>query len=246
MTALMSHGPLSICAGRARFSRPLTIFAARNVCRSIFSSTLVRGSSGWAPSRSICVKLEMPVSGVLTSWATPAASRPIDAIFSEICSCSSSWTLVEMSSTMTIVPVIASCASRSGVAATLTSSAARAVVPRRQRHAVIGRPLGGLDGAGAEHLDNRTVEQLVERAADGVLVPHAVELFQLAVPADDSAVAIEHRQPVVQRLENVLAELTHAIDLVGLGPQLAIEPAVFERRRRLRRHRRQEVPCLHC
>ena len=68
------------------------------------------------------MKLEIPVSGVLTSWATPAASRPIDAIFSEICSCSSSCTLVEMSSTITIVPVIASCASRSGVAATFTSS----------------------------------------------------------------------------------------------------------------------------
>ena len=31
---------LSTCAGRARFSRLLTIFAARNVCRSIFSSSL--------------------------------------------------------------------------------------------------------------------------------------------------------------------------------------------------------------
>ena len=40
MTALRSTGPLSTCAGRARLSRPLTIFAARNVCRSIFSSTL--------------------------------------------------------------------------------------------------------------------------------------------------------------------------------------------------------------
>ena len=61
---------------------------------------------GSAPSSSICVKLEMPVSGVFTSCATPAASRPIDAIFSEICSCSSSCTRVEMSSTMTIVPAI--------------------------------------------------------------------------------------------------------------------------------------------
>ena len=122
MTALMSTGPLSTCAGRARFSSPLTIFAARNVCRSIFSSTFVVGSSGSAPSSSICVKLEMPVSGVLTSCATPAASRPIDAIFSEICSCSSSCTRVEMSSMMTIVPAIAPSESRSGVVARLTSS----------------------------------------------------------------------------------------------------------------------------
>ena len=60
ITALTSTAPLSVCAGRARLRRPLTIFAARNVCRSIFSSTFVLGSSGSAPCRSICVKLEMP------------------------------------------------------------------------------------------------------------------------------------------------------------------------------------------
>ena len=48
------------------------------------SSSRVCGSCGSAPSSSICVKLEIPVSGVLTSCATPAASKPIDAIFSEI------------------------------------------------------------------------------------------------------------------------------------------------------------------
>ena len=90
MTALTSTGPVSTCAGRARLSRPLTIFAARNVWRSIFSSTCVFGSSGSVPCMSICTKLEMPVSGVFTSCATPAARRPMDAIFSEICSCSSS------------------------------------------------------------------------------------------------------------------------------------------------------------
>ena len=35
--------------GRARLSRLLTIFAARNVCCSIFSSSCVRGSSGVGP-----------------------------------------------------------------------------------------------------------------------------------------------------------------------------------------------------
>ena len=94
-------------AGRDSVSRPFTIFAARNVWRSIFSSSRVRGILGSAPSRSICVKLEMPVSGVFTSCATPAASRPIEAIFSEICSCSSSWTRAVTSSTMTIVPAVA-------------------------------------------------------------------------------------------------------------------------------------------
>ena len=68
------------------------------------------------------MKLEMPVSGVFTSCATPAASRPIDAIFSEIWSCSSSCTRDEMSSTITMVPAIAPSESRSGVVATFTSS----------------------------------------------------------------------------------------------------------------------------
>ena len=51
------------------------------------------------------MKLEMPVSGVFTSWATPAASRPIDAILSEICSCSSSCARAVTSSTMMTVPL---------------------------------------------------------------------------------------------------------------------------------------------
>ena len=43
MTALRSTGAASPADGRARFSRLLTIFAARNVCRSIFSSSCVFG-----------------------------------------------------------------------------------------------------------------------------------------------------------------------------------------------------------
>ena len=135
-------------AGRARFSRLLTILAARNVWRSIFSSSLVCGSSGSDRSSSICVKLEMPVSGVLTSCATPAASRPIAAIFSDICSCSSSWARSVMSSMITIVP--ATCrpsASRSGATATFTSSRAAARAARRERHPEERRAFGRSAGA---------------------------------------------------------------------------------------------------
>jgi len=70
MMMLMStvdRSPDAPAAGRDNVRRPLTILAARNVCRSIFSSRRVRGSSGSAFSSSICVKLEIPVSGVLTS-----------------------------------------------------------------------------------------------------------------------------------------------------------------------------------
>ena len=108
MTALRSTGPRSLALGppwRDRCSSPLTIFAARNVWRSIFSSSFVRWSAGSAPSSSICVKLAMPVSGVLTSCATPAASRPMDAIFSDTCSCFSSSTRAVMSSRISTEPV---------------------------------------------------------------------------------------------------------------------------------------------
>ena len=53
-------------------------------------------------------------------------------------------------------------------------------------------------------------------------------------------------EAVVQRLEDVLAELAHPLELVGLGAELAIEPPVLERRRRLRRHRRRAAPCPRC
>ena len=46
----------------------------------------------------------MPARGVFTSWATPAARRPIEAIFSECWSCSSSRTRAVTSSRIRIVP----------------------------------------------------------------------------------------------------------------------------------------------
>src|SRR5213078_4790012 len=44
---------------------------------------------------------------------------------------------------------------------------------------------------------------------------------------------IEHEQAVVERLENVLVERTHPIELERLDVQLAIEAGVFKRRRNL-------------
>ncbi len=63
------------------------------------------------------------MSGVFTSWATPAASSPIEAIFSEIWSCSSSFTRAVVSSTITIVPATLPSGVRSGATAAFTSSA---------------------------------------------------------------------------------------------------------------------------
>ena len=44
------------------------------------------------------------MSGVLTSWATPAARMPMEAIFSECWSCSSRPMRTVTSSTMMMVP----------------------------------------------------------------------------------------------------------------------------------------------
>ena len=217
MTELTSTGPLSTCAGRARFSSPLTIFAARNVWRSIFSSTLVFGSSGSAPCISICAKLEMPVSGVLTSCATPAASNPIDAIFSDICSCSSSCTRVEMSSTMSIVPAMAPSESRSGVVATFTSRRRGGSCRVGERHAIEGgafRRLASVRTAATSKKPESNSSS--SRPVDRLLVADAVELFEPTIPAHHPVVAIEYGDTVVQRLEDVLAELAHAVELIGL------------------------------
>ena len=56
-TTLRSTGPRSCeaCPPRASVSSPFTIFAARKVWRSIFSSSFVSGDSGSAFSSSIWV-----------------------------------------------------------------------------------------------------------------------------------------------------------------------------------------------
>ena len=141
---------------------------------------------------------------------------------------------------ITMVPAIAPSESRSGVVATLTSSR-RAVAWRvGERHAVERRAFGRLAPRRAQHLEEARIEDLLEPAPDRLFVAHAVQLFEAAVPAHDAVVAIDDREAVVERLEDVLAELAHPLELVGLDVQLAVEPAVLERRRRLRRDRREQ------
>src|SRR5438477_431929 len=75
-----------------RSRRLLTRAEARNVCCSIFFSSLYFGSSGPTSLRRSCAYEEMPVSGVFTSCATPAARRPREARRSLSCSSRSSRT----------------------------------------------------------------------------------------------------------------------------------------------------------
>ena len=59
-----------------------------------------------------------------------------------------------------------------------------------------------------------------ERAADRRVARDAVETLERAVPAHDPLVRVEHHQPVVERLEDVLVELAHPAELLGLEVQL--------------------------
>ena len=108
---------------------------------------------------------------------------------------------------MTMVPTISAAESRSGVAPDVDQQPARRIVPRRHRDPVVGGAFRRFRRGAANHPDDAGVEQCVERLADRGLVAHAVQFLHLAVPPHDVAVAVEHRESVVQRLENVLAEL---------------------------------------
>ena len=63
------------------------------------------------------------MSGVLTSWATPAASTPMEAIFSECWSCSSRRMRTVTSSMMMMVPQRSPEPTLNGATETLTRSA---------------------------------------------------------------------------------------------------------------------------
>ena len=116
---------------------------------------------------------------------------------------------------------------------------ARRVVARRQRHAIERRALDRLAPRSQDFHEHR-IEQFAEPPADGVFVPDAVQLLEAAVPAHHAVLAIDHREPVVERFEDVLAELPHPLELVRLHPQLPIETAVLERCRGLSGHGREQ------
>ncbi len=90
-------------------------------------------------------------------------------------------------------------------------------------------PSGELAQGPGHGLDEARVEDVAEATAHGGGGRHAVELFERAVPPEDAAVRIRDDQPVVERLQDVVAELAEAIELFGLDVKLAVEAAVLER-----------------
>jgi hypothetical protein len=107
------------------------------------------------------------------------------------------------------------------------------VVARRAQHQ-----------AAAQRLEEGAGEDLVERAAQHVLAPASAERLERAVPARDQALEVEHQDPRVHALEDVLVVLGQLLELVGLLAQALVEAAVHERRRRLRRQRLDQLDLL--
>jgi len=66
-----------------------------------------------------------------------------------------------------------------------------------------------------------------------------VQRLERRVPPDDAVVEVEDEQAIVERLENVLVEGAHAIELQRLHMKLAVQPRVFQRGRDLSGDRRQ-------
>ena len=109
-------------------------------------------------------------------------------------------------------------------------------MPGPEGHPIDGRAVRRIAPGVPQHVEEAIVEDIGERTPGCFLVSQAVEVLEPAVPSQDAIVAVDDRDPVVQRFEDVLAELPHPIELVGLDPELTVEAAVLERRGRLRRN----------
>ena len=64
------------------------------------------------------------------------------------------------------------------------------------------------------------------------------------VPPQHAIVEIDDDQPVGQRLDDAVAELAEPLDLVRLVAELAVQPRVLDRRRRLAGHRAEQAHVL--
>ena len=122
---------------------------------------------------------------------------------------------------------------RRRTAARLTSGTLNSVVPS-----------GFSSRAARSASTNCRVEDVQQPAADGVGARDAVERLERVVPADDLLVVVEHDQAVVERFEDVLVELAHPAELLGLEVKLAIQAAVLDRGRDLPGDRRQQREVL--
>src|SRR4029453_1015805 len=93
-----------------------------------------------------------------------------------------------------------------------------------------------LTASRAQGLDKRCFEDVGETTADGGGTRYAVERLERGIPTHDALLCVEHDEPVVERLQNVVVELAHPAELLGLEVQLTVEPPVLDGCGHLSRH----------
>ena len=162
----------------------------------------------------------MPVSGVLTSCATPAASRPIAAIFSDSRSCSSRFARSVMSSMTMIQPACAPSGVWNGAIAGVDEQR-RACVAVRRRRAARDRascPRGDSRRAATSVSTNGRLNSAAEPAARAPgrgrrrrALP--ARRFQRSTRSSRSTTT----SAVGERLDDAVAELAEPLDLVRLA-----------------------------
>ena len=113
-----------------------------------------------------------------------------------------------------------------------------------QRHARQRRAARAFGPRRPLRLHEWLVEHICELSADRIGARNAVKAFERTVPADDPLVGVEHHEPIVERFEDVLVELAHPAQFLGLEVELAVQAAVLDRRGHLAGHRRQERQIL--
>ncbi len=96
----------------------------------------------------------------------------------------------------------------------------------------------------AQRVEERLREHGVERLAQHLGALAAVEPLHRAVPAHDARVEVEHHDPRVEALQDVLVVVLEPAQLLGLLRQPLVEPSVHDRGGSLRRERLQRVDLL--
>src|SRR2546426_435205 len=120
ITLCRSSSACSLPLTRENLSGLLTMSEARKACLMIFSSVRPRGSSDGISGDSIWACEAITASGVFTSWATPAASSPVEESFSAWTNWSSRLTRSVRSSRISRRPITRSGLATSGTVERLT------------------------------------------------------------------------------------------------------------------------------
>ena len=237
-------------------SRPLTIFAARNVCFSIFSSSTVLGSAGVGAVEQHLREArnagERRVHLVRDAGRQEADRRHLLGDLQLLLEVDAIGDVLEQENHPGHVGRAAGLSlqrNRRGVDQQLRRASSSAPSsPDRERRVSGTRnsvaPYGFSRQAARSASTNGWSNTSGRRRPIALVRGHAVEAFERPVPPDDPLVHVAHHQAIVERFEDVLVELAHAAELFGLEVQLPVQPAVLDGGRHLAGDRGQQREVL--